>query len=60
MKEWNKPELWSLNAQSTEQGGSGGSADGGWIEDSFGNILLTTSGKKPSGPYKPVNPGTHA
>ena len=43
MKQWKSPEMWALGAEFTEQGGNGGSADG-YHYDTFGDILIGTSG----------------
>lgn len=65
MKTWNNPELWSLDAQSTEAGINGIYTDGVWLEH-FDNpngpgdaIVIGTSGNKANpGHWKPVPPGT--
>lgn len=43
MKEWNKPELMSLNVQSTNAGGLGGDGDGVHY-NVYGEDLIGTSG----------------
>ena len=54
MKEWNSPDVWSLGAEFTEQGGQGGANDG-YHYDIFGRVLIGTSG--PSLEGKPLGSG---
>lgn len=63
MKTWNNPELWSLDAQSTEAGINGTYSDGVWLEHMTNGqgdaIVIGTSGDKADpGSWKPVPQGT--
>lgn len=63
MKEWNNPELWSLDAEATEAGINGGTCDGVWLEhmnqQGHGDaIVIGTSGSADPNRWKPVPPGT--
>lgn len=63
MKTWNNPEVWSLDAQSTEAGIRGVSSDGVWLEhlndQGVGDaIVIGTSGQTPSKGWQKVPNGT--